>query len=54
MKAIAFSLYGNDPRYNIGAALDANDRFIFDIDRKAQLDFCDSQFYKYESDRWGK
>ena len=42
------------PVSHIGAALDANDRFIFDIDRKAQLDFCNSEFYKYESDRWGK
>jgi hypothetical protein len=39
---------------HIGAALDENDRFIFRIDRDAQLAEANTEKYKYESDRWGK
>jgi hypothetical protein len=42
------------PRSHIGAALDADDKFFFDIDRKAQNEYCRCERYHYENDRWGK
>lgn len=42
------------PVSHIGAALNADDTFFFDIDRKAQMAYCGSERYQYESDRWGK
>ena len=42
------------PTSHIGAALDENDRFIYEEDCKAQAFVCASDKYKYESDRWGK
>lgn len=42
------------PLSHIGAALYADDRFVFDIDRKAQSEYCRCESYHYESDRWGK
>lgn len=42
------------PISHIGAALNADDTYVFDIDRKAQMAYCNSDKYKYEHDRWGK
>ncbi len=39
---------------HIGAALDEDDRFIFRIDREAQLAEANSEKYKYESERYGR
>lgn len=41
------------PISHIGAALDENDRYYFDIDLKAQRGYCGLETYQYESDRWG-
>ncbi len=42
------------PLSHIGAALMADDSFVFAIDRDAQRAFCGSDKYQYEHDRWGK
>jgi hypothetical protein len=42
------------PLSHIGAALNADDSFYFDVDRKEQLAYCGSDKYIYEHDRWGK
>lgn len=42
------------PLSHIGAALEADDRFVFEVDRKAQYAYCGSDKYQYEHDRWGK
>jgi hypothetical protein len=42
------------PLSHIGAALNADDTFYFDVDRKAQIAYCGSEKYIYENDRWGK
>jgi len=42
------------PLSHIGAALNADDTFVFDVDRKLSASDGYSEKYLYESDRWGK
>jgi protein O-GlcNAc transferase len=42
------------PLSHIGAALNADDSFVFDVDRKLSASDGHSEKYQYESDRWGK
>lgn len=42
------------PLSHIGAALYADDTFVFDVDRRMQQAYSQRNKYQYEHDRWGK